>query len=324
MTTETRPPLLGQRTSFRHYMTGMMVALLCVMIGSGLLLSMYAHPSVPGIQPPARIASCLRTLHAFSTGLLVAATLLHLLSLVVGRSWQAIGLRLSGIALLLAILGAAYTGSVLPWDPLGKEAAQIGTGLLEHGVPLVGKSLATIVRGGDYVGDATRFRMWSLHTSWFPVIIIISLLLHLAHLRRLPSTSVTARTKREPVIAGAISILLLIVHAINGRGINDIALQFGLILLPPLATWYALSLVDEPTRDAQRDTIWRDLFCALLTGAMIATVVAVAAWDRHSEIMAPEWYFYPPYLLLNSLSAGWVMGITGATVATAITLRARR
>lgn len=314
MATETRPPLLGRRTSLHHYTTGMMVVLLCVMVGSGMLLSVYPSP-----QPPA--SACLRTIHAFSAGLLIATTLLHVLSLIVGRVWRTPGLRLSGVALLLAILGAAYTGSVLPWDALGKEAARIGTGLLEHGVPLIGNTLASIARGGDYVGEATHFRMRSFHTSWFPVIIILLLFLHLAHLRRIPVMPVPAWTKREPALAGAVSVILLIVHVISGRGIDDMALQFGLILLPPLATWFAVTLVDDPTRDAKCETVWRDLFCALLTGAMIVTVAAVSTWERHPTVLAPEWYLYPPYLLLNTLSAGWVMAIVGATVAAGVVVR---
>ena len=341
-------------------MTGMMVALLCVMMGTGLLLSMYTTPLRPadaglvpytppsasgGLVPsrgqgvaqgrqgpllpghpahhepaPGGLASQIRTVHAFSAGLLVAATLLHLLSLIIGRLWHRTGLRLSGLALLLAILGAAYTGSTLPWDALGQEGAQIGTGLLEHGVPLIGESLATIVRGGAYVGEATALRMRSFHTSWFPILILLLLFLHLAHLRRAPSTPASGWTKREPMIAGFTSIALLIAHATSGKGIDDVALQFGLILLPPIATWYAVGLVDDPTRDAQCDTVWRDLFCGLLTGAMIVTVATVATWERHPTAMAPEWSLYPPYLLLNVLSAEWAVVVMMAIVAAAALL----
>ncbi len=339
MSTETKPPLLGRRTSLRHYTTSMMVVLLCVMVGSGLLLSVYPtpQPSTPSLQPQASVpspqlpeaqrpsgpAAYLHTVHAFSAGLLVATTLLHLLSLFIGRVWRSIGLRLSGIALLVAILGAAYTGSILPWDALGKEAAQIGTGLLEQGVPLIGETLATIARGGDYVGDATHFRMRSFHTSWFPVIIILLLVLHLAHLRRIPVVPASAWAKREPMLAGMVAVALPIVHVVSGRGIDDMALQFGLILLPPLITWYAVALVDDPARDAKCDTVWRDLFCALLTGAMIVTVAALATWERHPTVMAPEWYLYPPYLLLNTVSAGWVMAIGAAMVVLGVVVRSR-
>jgi len=266
------------------------------------------------------VAVRLRTIHAFCAGLLVATTLLHLLALVASRFWGRPGLRLSGLALLLAILGAAYTGSVLPWDTLGREAAQIGTGLLEQGVPWIGKSMATIVRGGEYVGEATRFRMRSFHTSWFPIVLILLLALHLAHLRRVPSTPLSRWGKREPIVAALISITLLSVHAISGRGIDDIALQFAFILLPPVATWYAVALVDDPTRDAECDTVWRDLLCALFTGAMVVTVSTVTTWERHPARMVPEWYLYPPYLLLNSLSAEWVIGVIVVAVAAAALL----
>lgn len=143
----------------------------------------------------------IRSVHVYTSHILIAAVILHLLSTFLMRSYRRRrrGLWASGLLLLLLLLGFAFSGSVLPWHRLAVAAAGIGSGLPASAVPGIGKSIAALLRGGEDVGTGTLTRMFVLHAIAFPLGL---LLLAWMHVRTLLRTGLCA-AKRQPKSGGA-------------------------------------------------------------------------------------------------------------------------
>lgn len=87
----------------------------------------------------------------------------------------------SGMVMLLILMLAAFSGNVLPWGQMSFWSAGVLTGLIES-IPLIGQSLASMLRGGDVVGEATLGRFFVIHVMLVPLGIVIMLLMHLISL----------------------------------------------------------------------------------------------------------------------------------------------
>lgn len=144
-----------------------------------------------------------RSVHIYTSHILIAAVIIHLISTFLMRSYRRRRRALwgSGLLLLLLLLGFAFTGSVLPWHRLAVAAAGIGSGLPASAVPGIGKSLSSLLRGGENVGVGTLTRMFALHAIAFPLGL---LLLAWMHVRALLRTGLCA-AKRQPKSGGAVT-----------------------------------------------------------------------------------------------------------------------
>jgi cytochrome b6 len=155
---------------------------------SGLLLTFYYQPSpesayesVSRIMGEASFGWFVRAVHVWSSHLLIFSALIHMTSKYFFRSYRhprsaAWG---SGVALILILLGFAFTGHLLPWDVTGYYATQIGTDITAA-VPVMGALLAGFLRGGsEYVDGMTLTRMYSLHTVVLPFLAFLILIFHI-------------------------------------------------------------------------------------------------------------------------------------------------
>ena len=88
-----------------------------------------------------------------------------------------------GIALLLLIVGANFTGYLLPWDQLAYWAITVGVSLLDY-VPLVGEPLTRLLLGGSEVGAATLTNFYGLHIAIIPLAIFGLASFHIWRVRK--------------------------------------------------------------------------------------------------------------------------------------------
>ena len=88
-----------------------------------------------------------------------------------------------GVLLLLATLGAVFTGGPLAWDEKGFWAANVGAGLLGS-IPGIGDWLRHLVFGPTPIGQLTLSRLFPLHIALFPIIILCIIGLHLVAFRK--------------------------------------------------------------------------------------------------------------------------------------------
>jgi quinol-cytochrome oxidoreductase complex cytochrome b subunit len=90
---------------------------------------------------------------------------------------------LVGIAMLLLVLGANFTGYLLPWDQLAYWAITVGTSILTY-IPIAGPYLSRLLLGGPEVSAATLLNFYSLHISFIPLLIVSLMSLHFWRVRK--------------------------------------------------------------------------------------------------------------------------------------------
>ena len=88
-----------------------------------------------------------------------------------------------GVALLLLIIGANFTGYLLPWDQLAYWAVTVGVSLLDY-IPLIGEPLTRLLLGGSEVGAATLTNFYGLHIAIIPLAIFGIVSFHIWRVRK--------------------------------------------------------------------------------------------------------------------------------------------
>lgn len=168
------------------------VFLLTVECLSGLLLMVYYSPTPAGayqsillLETEIPFGSLLRDLHRLGGEGLVLVSGLHLLRvLLAGAYRQRFAVWASGLFLLLLVLGLAFSGYLLPWDQLAYWAVTIGTSMLDE-LPLLGQTIAELLRGGQQFGSDGLLRFYLLHILLLPALLLVLLGVHYFRLVRL-------------------------------------------------------------------------------------------------------------------------------------------
>ena len=91
-----------------------------------------------------------------------------------------------GVVLLLLSAAFIFTGAILPWDTTGYWAGEVGTNIAGT-VPLVGKFLKLLMRGGDTMGQMTLSRAFVVHTAILPILTVLLIAAHLVAFRQFGS-----------------------------------------------------------------------------------------------------------------------------------------
>ena len=175
------------RYAITYYTGGITLFFFILLVLTGLLLLMYYRPtsdaafeSVRLIISKVRFGWLIRSIHAWSANAMVAAVVLHLLATFFGRAYRKPRelTWISGVALLVITLAFAFTGYLLPWNTLAYFATQVGTEIAGD-VPLVGKALLVLLRGGEDITEATLSRFFGIHVAILPALVTLLLGLHL-------------------------------------------------------------------------------------------------------------------------------------------------
>src|SRR5207248_2310993 len=87
------------------------------------------------------------------------------------------------ILLLFLMLGFGFSGYLLPWNELSFFATKVGTGMAGS-VPIAGKFLLRLLRGGDDVTGATLSRFYGLHVAVLPALTTALVAIHLLLVQR--------------------------------------------------------------------------------------------------------------------------------------------
>jgi ubiquinol-cytochrome c reductase cytochrome b subunit len=175
------------------FTTGSVVTLLvaCQFI-TGIGLSMYyvpspalAYDSVRFITTSLPLGSLLRGLHFWGASFLVVAAVVHMLRVFLFGSYKAPRevTWISGVLLLLLILGFALSGYLLPWDQRAYWATTV-TINVARSTPLVGEQIASVMRGGADLGALTLGRWFAAHVILLPIALVTLIAAHIALMRR--------------------------------------------------------------------------------------------------------------------------------------------
>jgi ubiquinol-cytochrome c reductase cytochrome b subunit len=175
------------------FTTGSVVTLLigCQFV-TGIGLTMYYVPSprlafdsVRFIMSDLPLGWMLRGLHYWGASFLVVATIVHMLRVFFLGSYKAPRelTWLSGLTMLLVILGFSLSGYLLPWDQKAYWATTV-TINIARGTPLIGDAVANVLRGGADLGALTLGRWYSAHVFLLPAVLVLLIVSHIALMRK--------------------------------------------------------------------------------------------------------------------------------------------
>jgi len=175
------------RYSMWYYFGGITLFLFVVQVVTGGLLLLYYRPSageayesVQFIMTRVQFGWLVRSIHAWSANLMVAAAFGHLFSVLFFHAYRRPReiTWVSGVLLLLLVLAFGFTGYLLPWNELSLLATSVGTDMAAT-VPGIGHFFVRFMRGGNTGTGATLTRLFGVHVAILPALATALLALHL-------------------------------------------------------------------------------------------------------------------------------------------------
>jgi len=171
---------------------GLAAVLMTVLALTGVVLLNNYTPATPqayldilALNDNVWFGELIRNIHHWSANLLIIIAVLHLIRVFITGAYRPPRELnwLLGIAMLLLILGANFTGYLLPWDQLAYWAITVGTGIISY-IPLIGNWLTRLVLGGPEVGGNTLLNFYSMHIAIIPLIIFGLMSYHFWRVRK--------------------------------------------------------------------------------------------------------------------------------------------
>lgn len=170
-----------------YYLGGLTLFFFIVQVLTGVLLMIYYKPTIDGAyESVAYIINdvpfgwLIRSVHSWAANLMIATLLLHLVTVFYMQAYRPPRemMWISGLILLILVLGFGFTGYLLPWDDIAFYATQIGTEVPKS-IPVIGPMFVSLLRGGEDIGEATILRMYTLHVFVLPVLTLLLIGIHL-------------------------------------------------------------------------------------------------------------------------------------------------
>ena len=156
-------------------------------IATGIALALLYQPSsdkafqsLQYITYKATMGKTLRAIHYYGASGMIIMAGVHMLRVYITAaykypremSW------ISGVVLLLLTISMGFTGQLLRWDDNGIWSAVVAAEQLGR-IPLIGKSIARLLLGGDTLGGQSLSRFFSYHVFLLPALIFIFTGFHL-------------------------------------------------------------------------------------------------------------------------------------------------
>lgn len=207
------------RLRTRHLLGGLAVFFLGLQVVTGILLLVYYRPtegaayaSMGILLDEVRLGWLVRGIHWWSSQLLIATGLLHLVQVYFTRAYQPPRRAhwVTGILLFVVVLAFGFTGTLLPWDQYAYwevDAALRSVG----GVPLIGSTLLNVFWGGWELGEEVLMRFYAFHVGILPWLAAVCVAVHIVLVWRTglrPAVALQTTTLREAAVGLAIVTLL--------------------------------------------------------------------------------------------------------------------
>ncbi len=154
---------------------------------TGILLTIYyvptpdhAYDSVQFITTEVPAGWLIRGLHHWGASAMVVLVVLHMLRVIFYGAYKFPReiTWMTGVVLLILVIGFGFTGYLLPWDQKAYWATTVGTRIAGT-PPLIGDTILRIVRGGADLSAITLARFFGVHVWVLPAALILVLAFHL-------------------------------------------------------------------------------------------------------------------------------------------------
>lgn len=192
------------RHTIWYYFGGMSLFLFGVQVATGILLLLYYRPSageafesVQFIVAKVPFGWLIRSIHSWSANLLIFTLFIHMFSVYFLKAYRKPRelTWVTGVFLLMLMMGFGFSGYLLPWNTLAFFATQVGT-QVAGALPVVGHFALRFLRGGDQVTGGTLTRFYGLHVAILPAITTVVLGIHLLLVQK-HGMSVPPRTESQ-------------------------------------------------------------------------------------------------------------------------------
>ncbi len=156
-------------------------------IFTGILLTIYyvptpdhAYDSVQYITSQIPAGWLIRGLHHWGASAMVVLVVLHMLRVIFFGSYKYPReiTWLTGVFLLITVIGFGFTGYLLPWDQKAYWATTVGTSIAGT-PPLIGGLILRIVRGGEELSAVTLARFFGVHIWVLPATLLLLISIHM-------------------------------------------------------------------------------------------------------------------------------------------------
>ena len=178
---------LPSKTGWSATLGSLCVMLFGVMFVSGVFLAMYYNPSpdkayhaIDYIMTKVPAGKILRGIHHWGASAMVIAVFLHMMTSFFAGSYKKPRelTWISGVVMLLIVLGLGFTGYLLPWDLKAYWATTVSTNIPKD-IPVIGKSLSHLALGGDNISGATLTRFYAVHAMLLPALLVAFIAFHI-------------------------------------------------------------------------------------------------------------------------------------------------
>ena len=158
-----------------------------VQVITGVMLIFYyvpdaskAYESVAYITYTAKFGWLIRSIHRWSSNIMIAALLLHMMRVFFTRSYRKPREMnwMFGVVLFLLTLMFGFTGYSLVYEQMSYWAMKVGTGIA-GATPFIGGWIADFMRGGSDIGQNTLTRFYLFHVVLLPVLTMLAVGIHL-------------------------------------------------------------------------------------------------------------------------------------------------
>lgn len=179
---------------------------------TGLLLMATYVPSTEGawasvyyIQHKVASGWMVRGIHHYGAQAMIIVLGMHLLQVAIYGAYKAPRevTWWVGLILLQLVQFLGLTGYLLPWDQKGYWATKVATNIAGT-VPVIGPQIQTLIVGGGDYGQATLTRFYVLHVGVLPLLLLLTVVVHVAMFRRNGATPPAGADlrKKEPFFPG--------------------------------------------------------------------------------------------------------------------------
>jgi len=162
-----------------------------VQVITGIMLIFYyvpesdmAYESISNITFTVKYGWLIRSMHRWSSNIMIAALLLHMLRVFFTRTYRKPREVnwMFGVVLFLLTLMFGFTGYSLVYEQMSYWAMKVGTGIA-GATPFIGEWIADFMRGGSEIGQNTLTRFYLFHVVLLPGLTMLAIGIHLYLIR---------------------------------------------------------------------------------------------------------------------------------------------
>jgi quinol-cytochrome oxidoreductase complex cytochrome b subunit len=171
---------------------------------TGILLTFYyvpspdaAYDSVQYITNELTMGWFIRGLHHWGASAMVVLGILHMLRVIYFGAYKFPRevTWITGVVLLIVVLGFGFTGYLLPWDQKAYWATTVGTRVAAT-TPVIGDWILRVMRGGDEITALTLVRFYGAHVWVLPAALLTLIGTHLYLVIKLGISSVPKKDEK--------------------------------------------------------------------------------------------------------------------------------